>query len=79
MAISFFISDVSSNLGNLVMRVLQVLCLYVFFALGCKAFISRLHYIDFAPTLLMIGLGMFAYDLWVGLIALFNLVFKKKK
>lgn len=78
-AISFFISDVSSNLGNLVMRVLQVLCLYVFFALGCKAFINRLHYIDFAPTLLMIGLGMFAYDLWVGLIALFNLVFKKKK
>ena len=77
--ISFFISDVSSNLGNLVMRILQVICLYVFFALGCKAFISRLHYIDFAPTLLMIGLGLFAYDLWVGLIALYNLFFKKKK
>ena len=76
--INFFIGDVSSNLGNLVMRILQVLCLYLFFAMGCKAFISRLHYIDFAPTLLMIGLGLFAYDLWVGLLALFNMIVKKK-
>ena len=78
-AVSFFIGDVSSNLGNLVIRALQVLCLYLFFALGCKAFISHLHYIDFAPTLLMIGLGLFSYDLWMGMIALYELVFKKKK
>ena len=78
MITSFFVGDISSNLGNLAMRILQVICLYVFFALGCRVFVSKLHYIDFAPTLLMIGLGLFAYDLWVGLIALFQLVFKKR-
>ena len=78
-SINFFIGDISSNLGNLLMRVLQVICLYLFFALGCRAFISRLHYIDFAPSLLMIGLGLFAYDLWMGLGALYQLVFKRKK
>ena len=77
--INFFIGDVSPNLGNLLMRVLQVVCLYLFFALGCHVFIRRLHYIDFAPSLLMISLGLFAYDLWMGLIALFQLIFKKKK
>ena len=78
-SINFFIGDVSSNLGNLLMRVLQVISIYLFFALGCRAFISRLHYIDFAPSLLMIGLGLFAYDLWMGLGALFQIVFKRKK
>ena len=78
-SINFFIGDVSSNLGNLLMRILQVICLYLFFALGCRLFISRLHYIDFAPSLLMIGLGLFAYDLWMGLGALYQLVFKRKK
>ena len=77
--INFLIDGFANNLNNLVMRILQVVCLYLFFALGCKVFIGRLHYIDFAPTLLMIGLGMFAYDLWVGLIALYGLIFKKKK
>lgn len=78
-AINFFIGDVSSNLGNLLMRILQVTSLYLFFALGCRIFISHLHYIDFAPSLLMIGLGLFAYDLWMGLFALYELIFKKKK
>ena len=78
-AINFFIGEVSSNLGNLVMRILQVVCIYLFFALGCKVFVTRLHYIDFAPTLLMIGLGLFAYDLWMGMIALFEMLFKRKK
>ena len=77
--VNFLIDGVANNLNNLVMRILQVVCIYLFFALGCRVFVGRLHYIDFAPTLLMIGLGMFAYDLWVGLIALYGLIFKKKK
>ena len=77
--INYLIDGFANNLNNLVMRILQVVCLYLFFALGCKVFIGKLHYIDFAPTLLMIGLGMFAYDLWMGLIALYGLIFKRKK
>ena len=47
-------------------RFLQLALMYAFLALGCNVFAHRGDYLNFAPTLLMFGLGMFAMDIWLG-------------
>lgn len=72
-------SDKLKGLDPLVMRLFQLTCLYVFFVMGCKIFINKLFYVDFSPTMLMITIGLFAFDIWVGFVALFDMIFKKGK
>lgn len=76
--INFRIWDKIPLICNIVTRIIQVACLYCFFALGCKVYVGNYYCIDFSPILLMAGLDLFAYDLWVGLVAVFRLLFKKK-
>lgn len=76
--VNFTIWDRVPLICNIITRIIQVICLYCFFALGCKVYIANYYYIDFSPIVLMAGLDLFAYDLWVGLVAIFRLVFKKK-
>ncbi len=47
-------------------RFLQLALMYAFLVLGCNVFAHRGDYLNFAPTLLMFGLGMFAMDIWLG-------------
>lgn len=49
-------------------RFLQLALMYVFLVLGCKVFDHRGAYLNFAPTLLMFGLGMLAMDIWLGIL-----------
>lgn len=49
-------------------RFLQLALMYAFLVLGCNVFAHRGDYLNFAPTLLMLGLGMLAMDIWLGLL-----------
>lgn len=56
-----------SNVGNLLIRICQFVIMYVLVLCGCT-FFSRIHtYFDFAPSILMLGLGAFAFDIWFAL------------
>ena len=67
------------NVGKIVLRLLQVFCLYLFYIIGCRIFATRQLYIDFMPALTMMALGLFAYDVWVGGIAVAKAVTSHKK
>ncbi len=54
------------TIGKIILRLLQIGCLYAFYILGCHIFENRQLYIDFIPALTMMALGLFAYDVWVG-------------
>lgn len=49
-------------------RFLQLVLMYAFLVMGCNVFAHRGDYLNFAPTLLMFGLGMLAMDIWLGLL-----------
>lgn len=68
------------NVGKIVLRILQILCLYIFYIAGCKIYECYQVYIDFMPALTMMALGLLAYDIWVGLIAILkNCISPNKK
>lgn len=79
MLVKLFVRDISYKLGLLLMRVIQMSCLYLFFAIGCKMYIDHMTYIDFAPTLLMISLALFTYDIWIGTTTLIKIILKKER
>lgn len=77
--IRLFVSDRSEDVGVLVIRILQIVFLYLFFTIGCKLFINQMLYIDFSPTLLMITISLFICDVWEGCVSLVKMIFKKEK
>ncbi len=56
---------------GLVLRVLQVVLLYLILVFSYSVFINRNVLMDFSFTLLMITFGLFAFDIWMGLQALY--------
>ncbi len=64
---------------GLVVRVAQFLLIYLFLVLGCNAFARHGSYLNFGPTLLMIGLGMLAKDIWLGLVDFVKDIQNRKK
>jgi CHASE2 domain-containing sensor protein len=63
------------DFGNLFMRLLQLVMMYILVVIGCTYFAFYHNYIDFSPAILMIGFGSVSFDLWFGCIA----VYKKLK
>jgi CHASE2 domain-containing sensor protein len=61
-----------SNFGNLFIRLLQFVVMYVLIVIGSIYFASHHNYIDFSPAILMIGFGSLSFDLWFGSIAVYN-------
>jgi len=59
-----------SHIGRILLRFLQIFCLIVFYIVGSAVYAIEHLYIDFVPALIMIALGFFAYDVWVGLVAM---------
>ena len=66
------------NVGKIILRLLQIFCLYLFYIIGCRIFANHQIYIDFMPALTMMALGLFAYDIWVGGIAVVKAIANKK-
>lgn len=56
------------NVGELVIRLLQLLLLYLVVLCGCHLFISHRICINFAKPLLMVALGLLASDIWFGMV-----------
>ena len=56
-----------SNVGSMVIRLAQVAIMYQIVVFGCKFYAEQHMYLDFSPSLLMIGLGALAFDIWFGL------------
>lgn len=59
-------------------RILQVFSIYLFLVIGCNMFIHSGEYINFAPTLLMFGLGLLAMDIWLGAVEVVRRIMNKK-
>ncbi len=53
-----------SNVGNLLIRICQFAIMYVLVVCGCIVFENHHTYVDFAPSILMLGFGTLAFDLW---------------
>lgn len=64
---------------GLVVRAAQFILIYLFLVLGCNAFARHGNYLNFGPTLLMIGLGMLANDIWLGLVDFVKNIQNRKK
>lgn len=69
---------------GLILRLLQVLLLYLILVFSYSIFINRNILVDFSFTLLMVTFGLFAFDIWMGGQALYNylrakiIAYKKK-
>lgn len=71
----FFISGVK----GLVLRLLQVLLVWLTMQLGYWLFVSHNVIIDFSYALLMITFGLFAYDIWNGCVVIVRWIISKLK
>lgn len=78
-ALNFFIQEKVPNAGNFWVRVLQVALLFLLFLLGCRLFASHGVFVDFAPTLAMLSLSLFIYDVWIGIVGVIKYFYRKKK
>ena len=67
--VNVYAKKLYSNMGNFMMRLLQFATMYILFVIGCLEFAYHGSYIDFTPSILMIGLGALAFDLWYGIYA----------
>ena len=78
-ALNFIARYIFPNVGKIILRLLQIFCLYLFYIIGCRIFADHQLYIDFMPALTMMALGLFAYDIWVGGIAIVKGITNHKK
>ena len=56
--------------GKMVLRLVQIGCLFLCDIVGILIYYYRSVYVDFMPTFTMIALGFFSYDIWVGIVAI---------
>ena len=63
--------------GSLVLRVGQFLVMFLMIYVGCIVYKYHHVYVDFAPGVLMLGLGSLAFDLWFGACALVRWIKEK--
>jgi len=65
------------NLDNLFIRIAQFVIMYILLVIGCVYFARHHAYIDFSPSILMIGFGAVAFDLWFGCYTMYELIKSK--
>lgn len=63
-ALRLLVSRTMSNVGSLIIRISQFVIMYVLIVCGCVIFENHHSYVDFAPSVLMLGFGLLAYDIW---------------
>lgn len=64
-------------IGKLLFRLAQILLLYLFFWAGCMLFAKHNLCVDFAPALSTVAVGLLAYDIYFGLLALYKKIIVK--
>lgn len=68
--------SIKSGIRGLVIRIIQVVSLYLIVRVGYHMFIDRSNLVDFSQTLLMTAFGLFATDLWNGTSVLISWICK---
>ena len=68
-----------SNVGNMVMRLLQVALMFSMVYIGSYWYVAHLQYIDFSPIILMLGFSSLASDIYDGMYAIYIRIRKSKK
>ena len=58
------------NVGKVLLRLLQIGCLFQCYIIGSIIYYYNGLYVDFMPTFTMIALGFFSYDIWVGAVGI---------
>ena len=62
---------------SIFVRIAQFVIIYLLIVIGCAYFASHHMYIDFSVSILMIGFGLVAFDVWFGFVALYNFIKNK--
>ena len=77
--VNMFLSGKNLATGKLLLRLAQILLLYLYFWAGCELFARYGLSVDFAPALSMIALGLLAYDIYFGCLVLYKKLIIKQK
>lgn len=77
--LNLFLSKSDLATGKLLFRLAQITVLYLYFWIGCTLFARCNIYVDFAPALSMIAIGLLAYDIYFGILALYDKMKVKQK
>lgn len=70
---------IKSGIRGLVLRLVQIIALYVLVRVGYALFVDKGVVSDFSQAILMIAFGLFSVDLWNGTVCLIQWVRKKLK
>lgn len=68
---------IKSPIRSILVRILQVLLLYLFVRIGYELYIERRIICNFSHTILMIAFGLFSIDLWNGMWVIIGYAKKK--
>ncbi len=63
--------------GKMAVRMVQIGSLFLCDIVGIMIYYYKGVYIDFIPTLTMIALGFFSYDIWVGIVSIIQHVISR--
>ncbi len=69
----------ANDFGNMTIRIIQGLILYVIILIGCQLYIHSNIYVNFAFPIIMVGLGLFSCDIYLGIINYSKVIFRNKK
>ena len=77
---NLYLQDKNLAAGRLLFRLVQLVLLFLFFWAGCILFARHNLCIDFTLTLSTIAIGLLAYDIYFGLLALYKrIIYIRKK
>ena len=65
------------RVGKMAVRMLQIGSLFLCDIVGILIYYYKGVYVDFMPTLTMIALGFFSYDIWVGIVSIIEGIGKR--
>ena len=73
------VKDLWNNVGNMIMRILQVMLIFCIVLIGSYWYRDNLQYVDFSLLVLMLGFSSLAADIDDGLYALYIQIIKRKR
>lgn len=74
-----FFKDWLDDVGEMIMRIVQFVLIYVFLVLGVNLYVRHHCLVDFSMTLLMLGFSLTALSIIKGTVYLFQMLKDKKK
>ena len=76
-SLKIYFSERKKIWGQMILRIIQLLFLYLFYMVGCSLFVNTNVCFDFAPVLTTIAVSFLVYDVWMGFVDLLKKIIKK--